>query len=155
MRWIMSDDWPVDDVSVAVVYEDIVSPVLQPLEWGHCADRPPGARHHHPDHPRMIVTSVIITFSRLLSLFRVVSWRQLSLILLLLTITSSGQQYQADDISVYYVSFIGHIGMRGALLTPLASPEHHHRPTWGNRSQQISFGPSYVREREPTTDLMS
>ena len=73
------------------------------------------------DHS-VIIIIVIITFSRLLSLFLVLTTLvscQLSLILLQLLLTITPLYGQEALVLVlifpYYVSFIVHIGMRGAL----------------------------------------
>ena len=83
------------------------------------------------DHPLMIVTSVIITFSRLLSLFRVQTARVVSVITdIVIAVIADNHPVVSIRLVLmifpYYVSFIVHIGMRGALLTALASPVHHH-----------------------------
>ena len=83
------------------------------------------------DHPLMIVTSVIITFSRLLSLFRVQNARVVSVITdIVIAVIADNHPVVSIRLVLmifpYYVSFIVHIGMRGALLTGLASPVHHH-----------------------------
>ena len=78
-----------------------------------------------PDHSVIIiiVTIVIITFSRLLSLFRVLTTRVVSVITDIVTIIADNQPCMVllvrrallVLIFPYYVSFIVHIGMRGAL----------------------------------------
>ena len=80
------------------------------------------------DQPLMIVTSVIITFSRLLSLFRVQTARVVSVITDIVIADNPPVVSVRLVLMIfpYYVSFIVHIGMRGALLTALASPVHHH-----------------------------
>ena len=72
------------------------------------------------DHS-VIIIIVIITFSRLLSLFRVLTARVVSVITDIVTITADNHPCMVRRPLVlvlvfpYYVSFIVHIGMRGAL----------------------------------------
>ena len=124
-------DWPVKSVTLAVVYEDssMVRPgltsVLQPRHRGHCADRPPGARHH--------VLIVIIAGSGLSSLFRV-SWCQvlsLMLLQLLLTITS-GQRCSCFRVIRVYCS---HRNERRGAPVPRAQPRAHTQVHIGETGQ--------------------
>ena len=154
----MFDDWPVDNVSVAVVYEDILSSILEPREWGHCADRSPGARHYR------LITLLPWLSQLSLSLSHDCyhssgSSRVVSVITDIVTIIADnhpccGQLLLGADISVLCQFYCSHRNERsppsspGQPCAPSRAPHTH----MGNRSQQISSGQSYVRGRGQRTN---